>query len=189
MLTLTQPSDDAIPQVSGATNNKDHVVPPLGPDARGGRPRAQHDHFTWLKQQLWKHPDVDTQVIAGAAVALLAIAAAFQVGLAAGAPWGAAAYGGRAVSDDGSLPRVYRLASGMAALVLLGAVWVVLASVSAVARGHVSLAVLTITLWCLAAMFGLNTLGNARGRHPLERWGASTVTALLAILCALIAVN
>jgi hypothetical protein len=132
---------------------------------------------------------VDIQVIASLAVALLVLAAAFQLGLAAGAPWGAAAYGGRVVADDGSLPRAYRLASGIAALVLLGAAWVVLASVSAVGRGHVPVALLTTVLWCLAVVFGLNTLGNARGRHPLERWGAGTVTALLAILCAVIAAS
>ena len=132
---------------------------------------------------------MNIQVIALLAVALLALAAAFQLGLAAGAPWGAAAYGGRAVSGEGVLPRGYRLGSGVAALLLLGAMWVVLASVSIVGRGPVSFAVLTVVLWCLAALFGLNTLGNSRGRHPLERWGASTVTAILAILCALIAAN
>ena len=56
----------------------------------------------------------------------------------------------------------YRFASGVAALTLLGAMWVVLA---------------------------LNTLGNARGRHPVERWAAGTVTALLAVLCAVMAAN
>jgi hypothetical protein len=132
---------------------------------------------------------MNTQVIALLAVALLALAAAFQLGLAAGAPWGAAAYGGRAVSDGGGLPWLYRIGSGIAASMLLGAMWVVLASAAVVERGPVSFAVLTATLWCLAALFGLNTLGNARGRHPLERWGAGTVTALLAILCALMAAS
>jgi len=132
---------------------------------------------------------VNIEGIALLAVGLLALAAAFQLALAAGAPWGAAAYGGRAVSGEGVLPRVYRLGSGVAALLLLGAMWVVLASVSIVGRGPVSFAVLTVILWCLAALFGLNALGNSRGLHPLERWGASTITALLAILCALIAAN
>jgi hypothetical protein len=132
---------------------------------------------------------VDTQVIAILAIVLLALAAAFQFGLASGAPWGGAAYGGRVVSDDGALPLVYRLGSGVAALVLLGAVWVVLASVSVVRRGPVSLQALTVILWCLAVLFGLNTLGNARGRLPVERWGAGTVTALLAVLCALLAAS
>jgi hypothetical protein len=131
---------------------------------------------------------VDIDVIALLAVTLLALAAAFQLGLAAGAPWGAAAYGGRVV-PDGALPAAYRLGSGVAALVLLAASWVVLASVSVVGRGPVSTGVLTVALWCLAVLFGLNTLGNARGRHPLERWGAGAVTALLAVCCALLAAS
>ena len=129
---------------------------------------------------------MEIQIIAWFAVALLALAAGFQFGLAAGAPWGAAAYGGRADRGGGALPGVYRLGSGVAGLALLGATWVVLASVSVVDRGPISVRLLTVLLWCLAALFGLNTLGNARGQHPLERWGAGTVTALLAILCALI---
>jgi hypothetical protein len=132
---------------------------------------------------------VNIQVIAALAVALLALAAAFQFGLAAGAPWGAAAYGGRVASGDGTLPVAYRFGSAVATLVLLGAIWVVLASVSVVGRGPVSSTSLTVTLWSLAALLVLNTLGNARGRHPLERWGAGIVTAALAILCALIAAN
>jgi hypothetical protein len=128
-------------------------------------------------------------VAASVAAVLLALAAAFQFGLAAGAPWGAAAYGGRAVSDGDSLPRVYRLSSGIATLVLIGAVWVVLASVSVVGRGTVPMRVLTVILWSLAVMFGLNTVGNIRGRHRLERWGAGTVTGALTVLCALLATN
>ena len=129
------------------------------------------------------------EVIALLAVALLVLAATFQLGLAAGAPWGAAAYGGRVASADGALSRPYRFGSGVAAVVLLGAVWVVLASAAIVGRGPVSFMVLTVTLWCLAALFALNTLGNARGVHPLERWGAGTITAVLALLCAALAVN
>ena len=76
-----------------------------------------------------------------------------------------------------------------ALLALLGAMWVVLASVSLVARGPMSGSAITLLLWCLTAVLVLNTLGNARGRHPVERWGAGTVTALLAVLCAVMAVN
>lgn len=132
---------------------------------------------------------MNIEIIALVAAALLALAVAFQVGLAAGAPWGAAAYGGRAVPGGGTLPVAYRIASGLAALTLLGAMWVVLASVSLVARGPMSGSVLTVMLWCLTAVLVLNTLGNARGRHPVERWGAGTVTALLAVLCAVMAAN
>jgi hypothetical protein len=45
------------------------------------------------------------------------------------------------------------------------------------------------TLWCLVVLFAVNTVGNLRGRHPFERWGQGTVAALLAVLCALIAVG
>jgi hypothetical protein len=132
---------------------------------------------------------VNIEIVALVAAALLALAVGFQIGLAAGAPWGAAAYGGRAVPRGGTLPVAYRCASGVAALTLLGAMWVVLASVSLVDRGPMSRSVLTVLLWCLTAMLVLNTLGNARGRHPVERWGAGTVTALLAVLCAVIAAS
>jgi hypothetical protein len=130
---------------------------------------------------------VNLEIVALVAAALLALAVAFQVGLAIGAPWGAAAYGGRAVPHGGAMPVAYRCASGVAALVLLGAMWVVLASVSLVGRGPLSGSMLTIMLWCLSAVFVLNTLGNVRGRHPVERWGAGSVTALLAGLCTVLA--
>jgi hypothetical protein len=132
---------------------------------------------------------VEIEIVALAAAALLALAVGFQIGLAAGAPWGAAAYGGRAVPGGGALPMAYRCASAGAALTLLGALWVVLASVTLVDRGPISESVLTMLLWCLTAVLVLNTLGNARGRHPVERWGAGSVTALLAVLCAVMALN
>jgi hypothetical protein len=131
--------------------------------------------------------DVTVQVLAPVAVALLAVAAGFQVALAAGAPWGMAAYGGRVALTSGVLPTTYRCVSSVAALILGAATWVVLASSSVVSRGPLSPRTLTGMLWGLAALFALNTLGNARGLHPVERWGAGTVTAALAVLCALIA--
>ncbi len=132
---------------------------------------------------------MNIETVALVAAALLALAVAFQVGLAAGAPWGAAAYGGRAVPGDGALPVAYRCASGVAALMLFGAMWVVLASGSLVGRGPLSDSVLTTLLWCLTAVLVLNTFGNVRGRHPVERWGAGIVTAVLALLCAVMAAS
>ena len=40
----------------------------------------------------------------------------------------------------------------------------------------------------LTVLFLVNTLGNLRGRHFLERWGFSAIAAVLAVLCAAIAV-
>lgn len=132
---------------------------------------------------------LSNEVLAWSATALLAVAMAYQVGLAAGAPWGAAAYGGRAVSEDGTLPTRYRVMNVVGAVVLLGAIWVVLAAGSVIGRGPVSSTVLTIVLWIMAGFFALNTAGNALGRHPVERWGAGTISALLTVLCALLALR
>lgn len=120
---------------------------------------------------------MNAPLLAWLAAGLLALACAFQLALAAGAPWGAAAYGGRASSDDGCLPRRYRVASAVAAMVILTAAWVVLAAGSVLDRGPLAAPVLDVVLWCLVAMFALNTLDNARGRHLAERWGAGSVTA------------
>ena len=131
------------------------------------------------------------------AVALLGVVIAFQFALAGGAPWGDLAYGGRAAQSDGRLRRGHRLASGVTCIVLAGASWVVLAAGEVVDRaagevvdrGPLSAGTLRIITWVLAILFLLNTAGNAAGRHPLERWGAGTVTALVSILCVLIAVR
>jgi hypothetical protein len=36
-------------------------------------------------------------------------------------------------------------------------------------------------------LFALNTLGNLSGRHPVERFGAGALTAVLTVLCIAIA--
>jgi hypothetical protein len=63
-----------------------------------------------------------------AAACLLCVVVPFQFALAAGAPWGAAAYGGRDVQDDGRLPTRYRVAGAGTAVLLTGALWLVLAA-------------------------------------------------------------
>jgi hypothetical protein len=57
--------------------------------------------------------------LAVAACGLLLLGGAFQLALGAGAPWAAAAYGGRAALSDGRLPSRYRVASLITALVLV----------------------------------------------------------------------
>ena len=133
--------------------------------------------------------EVDTiEILAVAAACLVAVVVAFQLALVAGAPWAAAAYGGRVASSDGTLPAKYRVASVIAGVVLLSVLWLILAAGGAIGRGSVPDRVLNVGAWVLAGVFLLNTLGNLRGRHPLERWGFGAITAVLAVLCAAIAV-
>jgi hypothetical protein len=127
--------------------------------------------------------------LAVVAACLVAPVVVFQLGLAAGAPWGAMAYGGRVSTPDGTLPGRYRAMSVVGALVLAAATWLILVAGSVVGGGPVPEGVVAVAMWVLAAMFALNTLGNLNGKHPVEKFGASAMTAVLAILCAVIAVG
>lgn len=129
------------------------------------------------------------QIAAVASACLIALVVAFQVALAAGARWGAAAYGGRFAQHDGRLPTRYRASSAAAALALSGAAWLVLVAGSVIGSGPLPGAILTATMWALAALFALNTLGNLSGRHPVERFGAGALTAVLTVLCLVIALG
>jgi len=122
-----------------------------------------------------------------AAACLIGVVVVFQLALAAGAPWGAAAYGGRAAQDDGRLPTRYRVASAGTAVVLTGALWLLLAASEVISAAPLSEKVLGVGVWVLVGLFALNTVGNLAGRHPVERWGAGGITAVLTILCAWIA--
>lgn len=132
------------------------------------------------------HP---VQLASVSSVLLIAVVVAFQTALPAGAPWGAAAFGGRVVEPQGRLPMRYRLSSAVPALVLLGLAWLVLAAGSVVGAGPVPDVVLTASLSAFSALFALNTLGNFSGKHPVERYGASLLTAALSVLCLVIAVG
>jgi len=121
------------------------------------------------------------------AACLLGVVVLFQLALAAGAPWGAAAYGGRAELDDGRLPPRYRVASAGTAVILAGALWLVLAAGAVISPTPIAENVLGVGAWVLVGLFALNTVGNLAGRHPVERWGAGGITAVLTILCAWIA--
>jgi hypothetical protein len=129
------------------------------------------------------------QSAAVASACLIALVVAFQVALAAGARWGAAVYGGRFVQGEGGLPRRYRVSSAVAALALSGAAWLVLAAGSLIGRGPVPEGVLTAMMWALAVLFALNTVSNLSGKHPVERFGAGALTAVLTVLCLVIALG
>jgi hypothetical protein len=122
-----------------------------------------------------------------AAASLLGVVVLFQLALAAGAPWGAAAYGGRAVQDDGRLPTRYRVASAGTAVILTGALWLVLGASAVINPAPLSEDLLDVAVGVLVGLFALNTLGNLAGRHPVERWGAGGITAVLTVACAYIA--
>jgi hypothetical protein len=129
-----------------------------------------------------------TEALAIAACGLLLVGAAFQLGLSAGAPWAAAAYGGRAALPDGRLPGGYRAASLITAGVLLAVGWLLLLRGGVVGSAAQSPA-LAAACWGFALLFAVNTLGNLAGRHPVERWGMGPLTGCLTVLCVLLAIG
>ncbi len=124
--------------------------------------------------------------LAIAASALLLVSIMFQVGLAAGAPWGRAAYGGRVAMPDGRLPYRHRVASLVTAAVLpvIGGVLLLRGGVLGTTSEHSAAG---LACWGFAVLFALNTAGNLAGRHPLERWGMGALTTCLTVLCILLA--
>ena len=119
------------------------------------------------------------------AVALLAVVAAFQLALAFGAPWGAAAWGGQ---HPGVLPQKLRIASGVAALVVYPLVIaLVLASAGMIDDGWLPVDG-TLIMWGLAGLLGLGAVMNvASPSRPERNWGAVALT--IALCCALIALK
>lgn len=120
------------------------------------------------------------------AAALFVAVALFQVALAAGAPLGHLAWGG---VHEGRLPLNFRINSGLAAIVLVFAAAVVLAESGAASWSPVPESLLTPTVWLLAGLMALNTVGNLASKSAFERWVFGPTTAALAALTAAIALG
>lgn len=127
------------------------------------------------------------QVARGAstgAAALFAALAAFELALAAGAPWGKAAFGG----EHATLSAGFRVASGIYVVLFAGFALVVLRR-----GGHrvwvpLPLRWLPAAGWVLTAYAALGTLLNAISRSPVERAIMTPTSLSLAVLCAAVAV-
>jgi len=129
----------------------------------------------------------DPRVILAAALAvpLLLVVTAFQLGLAFGAPWGAAAWGGQ---HPGVLPRRLRIASGVAAVVVYPLIIaLVLASAGIIGDGWLPVDG-SLIMWGLAALLGVGAVMNFFSPSPPERrWGAVALT--VAMCCVIIALG
>jgi hypothetical protein len=107
-----------------------------------------------------------------------AVVVVFEVCLAAGAPWGSAAFGG---ADPGRLSNELRIASVFAA-----GFWA-LAALIALARGGVvaspiSSAVSRRAMWGLTILLAAGTVMNAASSSPWERYGWAPFTLGLTVL-------
>ena len=127
-----------------------------------------------------------TELVGFLATGLLVANALFQLALAAGVPWGNAAYGGKVAQVDGALPTRYRVMSLISAMLMGILILVVLSASGIVTSVPLSAGA---TVWaCRGAsmLFALNTAGNLTSTSKVERWVMGTVTTCLTIAFALI---
>ncbi len=110
----------------------------------------------------------------------------FQIGLALGAPWGAAAYGG---GNPGVLPARLRVVSAVAGFVLYPlAIVFVLDAADVADFGLADGTRTSLWMWILCGLFALGSLANFASRSKIERiWGP--VALILAICAAIIAIG
>ena len=117
-------------------------------------------------------------------VILLGVVALFQAGLALGAPWGAAAWGGQ---NPGVLPRPLRIASGVAAILVYPLIGVILLASAGLIDAEWLPLQGTVVMWVLAILLGIGAVMNYISRSPRERfWGpVALTTALCFVVVAL----
>lgn len=114
---------------------------------------------------------MDRRVASRSAAGILGVAAGFQAGLAAGAPWGAAAYGG---GHPGVLPVPLRRTSAAAAVVYSGLAYVVASDALAPPVQRRAFAT-------LSGVFAVGAVLNAMSRSRVERLIWTPVTGALAL--------
>ena len=130
-------------------------------------------------------PSRGTRRVALAAVALLIGVAVFQITVALGAPLGDYVWGG---FTEGELSPIFRIASAFAAASLVWMALVILA------RAGVSVPIapapphrLKTLTWVIAGFMVLNTIGNLASQSSSEQLLMAPITALLAVLIAVVA--
>lgn len=125
------------------------------------------------------------QLCATLAVLAFGVLCLFQVALAAGAPWGRAAWGGRRA---GRLPANLRAASAVSALVYVGAALVVLDR-AGMPLVELPDAVARWGTWALVVLLAIGTVMNAASSSPYERFGWAPFAGLSAILVLVVALS
>lgn len=114
------------------------------------------------------------------AVALFAILTVFQVALAAGLPWGHAAYGGA----NRVLSRSLRITSGVAILIWIFAIMLIIRRSQGEGLAFLSAGGVGVICWILAGHLAIGTVMNGISRSALERniWSPASAIALVSVV-------
>ncbi len=122
------------------------------------------------------------EIAALVAVVVLGGLIVFQLLLALGIPWGAAAWGGR---HPGVLPANLRWNSAVAAVVLGFVAWMVLARAGWAAPGPDALWA-KIVVWIFTAYFAFNVVMNALSTSVIEKAIMTPASAILVVCLVLV---
>lgn len=139
---------------------------------------------TMINPTLDKAPDRVLQTSAITASIGYAGFAAFQIALALGAPFGDLVWGG-ALPEV--MPTGWRIASGIAAGVLVWMALVMLARAGAISMAPVTPRYLTRVTWMISGFMALNTLANLASGNAFEQQVFAPFTAVMAALTAVVA--
>ena len=118
------------------------------------------------------------------AATLMGGLAAFELALAAGVPWGHAAFGGA----DAVLTPPFRVAAGISTVVWAGAALVVLRRAGHAVWAPLPSRALPVVVWVLAGYTALGTLVNVISPSAIERAIMVPVAASISILCFVVAI-
>jgi hypothetical protein len=122
--------------------------------------------------------------LAGALAAIgFASLAVFQTALAAGAPWGHAAWGG----ESADLSAARQSASAVAAVVYAAAALVVLCRAGVIWRARSDAAVFRWGTWFLTAALAVGALPNFASQSRWENFVLGPLALILAALCFVVA--
>lgn len=109
--------------------------------------------------------------------------AVFQAALAAGAPWGHAAWGG----GDAHLSAGQRVASAAAAIIYAAATLIVLGRAGIIWRARSNAALFRWGTWFLAVAMAIGAVPNVASQSRWENFIFGPLALLLAALCVVVA--
>lgn len=128
--------------------------------------------------------ETSIHILALISAATFLIGAIFQMLLLLGFPLADYSWGGK---YKGALPPRMRLASAVAALLLLFMAFVVLLQAHVVSLTVTSLPT-HVVVWIITAFMGLNTLGNLASKNKKEKILMTPLTGIAFVCCLLVSI-
>ena len=129
------------------------------------------------------------EVPAGVALTLLGAIAAYQIALAFGTPGADVAFSRSPQKGETVLSSGCRIASAIAAGLVVLAGWIVAARANLLPAGPLGDGFLTWTTWLIAIYLVVDVAANVAASSVAKRWIGGGGKALAAMMCMLVAIQ